>query len=173
MSGTLGDWPEPLGCPLRASYAGQGDPQYATTEVADGPARHRLITTDERRRWSVEFVWTWEQVQIFEGWVAADLNMGLAWFRMNHLTGGGMTEHFCHFVGDYTIRAAEDSPDYFACAFEVEAFTRWPVEIPPLEFLDPYDAGLVTDPLPADIVNAREANDPRPPDRIDALVPGA
>ena len=173
MSGTLGDWPAGLGCPLRSSYAGQADPQITTVEVADGPPRHRLITTDERRRWSVEFIWTWEQVQIFEGWVASDLNMGLLWFRMDQLTGAGMTEHFCHFVGDYRIQAAGDSPSYFACTFDVEAYTRWPEDLPILEFLPTYDAGVVSGALPTDIVDARNAADPRPPDRIDALVPGA
>jgi hypothetical protein len=173
MSGSLGTWPAALGCPLRAAYAGQADAAFSTVEVADGPPRHRLITDMDRRRWTVEFAWTDTQVQVFESWVAADLGMGLSWFRMPQLTGAGMTEHFCHLVGDYTIERLSDSVTHWRCAFEVEAIATWPGTIPPIEFLADYDARRAPDALPTDIVDAMSAASTPPADRIDALVPGA
>lgn len=173
MSETNILWPESLGCPLRRAYVGEANTRFMTTEVADGPPRFRLIDTDERRAWSVAFAWTWEQLQVFEGFVASDLSMGLNWFRMNQLTGQGMTEHFCHLVGDYGIRSLSGSATHYEVEFQVEAFRNW-YEVPPVFVMDnPFDAGVVTGPLPVDIIDGREASDPRPPNRVDALVPGA
>lgn len=173
MSETTIYWPEAaLGCPLRNTYAGQADARFAVSEVVDGPPRFRLLSSDERRQWNVSFVWTWEQVQVFEGFVAADLNMGLGWFRMNHLTGQGMVEHFCHLIGDYSIRAAGDSATHFEVAFQVEAFRNWHGVPPDFVFDAGYDGGLASAAPPVDVVDGREASDPPPPDRIDALVPG-
>lgn len=173
MSGTLPIWPTSLGCPLRASYAGQADAEFSTTEVADGPPRHRLLTSDARRRWSLEFLFDAAQMATFEAWVASDLNLGLSWFVMPQLTGFGMTDHYCHFVGDYQIAGESDSATHLRVAFEVEAYTRWPDAPAPLEFLATFDARRVTEPLPTDIVDARSVAETQPGDVIDSLVPGA
>lgn len=167
-------WPEDtLGCPLRASYAGQADDQFSVAEVVDGPPRFRLATSDERRTWTVGFLWSWQQVQIFEGFVASDLNMGLLWFRMDQLTGDGMSEHFCHLIGDYVVRRANGSATHFDVTFAVEAFLNAHPVPPPFEWGDDIDAGEIDGDIPTDVIDARTAEDPRPPDRIDALVPGA
>lgn len=174
MSETSIYWPEgALGCPLRSGYAGDADAKFTVTEVADGPPRYRLLGSDARRMWNVSFVWTWTQMQVFEAFVASDLNMGLGWFRMNHLTGLGMVEHFCHLIGDYSIRAAGDSATHFEVAFQVEAFRNWHGVPPAFVFGPTIDGRSPADPRPTDIVDGREASDPRPPDRFDALVPGA
>lgn len=162
-----------LGCPLAGAYSGEANARFTVTEVIDGPPRLRLATSDERRTFNVTFLWTWEQVQIFESFVAADLHMGLHWFRMDQLTGAGMAEHFCHLLGDYSIRSATGSATHYEVAFQVEAFLNaYPVP-PAFVMDDPVDAGDVADGPPPDSIDAREAEDPRPPDRIDALVPGA
>lgn len=166
-------WPDSLGCPLRQSYVGQADPLFATTEVADGPPRFRLLASDERRMWSLTFTWTADQVATFEGWVALDLDMGLSWFRMDQLTGSGMVEHFCHLVGDYSIRATQGTATHFDVTFDVEAYLNAHALPPPFEFDGSLDAREVSDTPPADVVDARAADEARPGDRTDALVPGA
>lgn len=173
MSGTNIVFPESLGCPLRASYAGEAEPRFSMIDVVDGPPRFRLLGSDERRLWTVSFAWSWDQVQIFEGFVAADLNMGLEWFMMNHLTGQGMTAHYCHLVGDYVIQAIPNSVTHFDVTFQVEAFLRPQDVPPPFVFDNDYDGGVAGGVVPVDIIDSQEADQPPPPDRIDSLVPGA
>lgn len=164
-------WPEALGCPLRSGYSGQAEDPFQVVEVVDGPPRMRLLTNEPRRLWTVGYLWTWQQLQVFEAFVASDLNMGLSWFRMDQLTGSGMTPHFCHLIGDYTIRASE-ADKRFEVSFDVEAYLNDNPIPPPFEFDATYDGGVVGTDDPADIIDARAADDPPPGDRIDSLVPG-
>lgn len=166
-------WPEDaLGCPLRADYSGKIDQRFVRTEVADGPARYRRHRQDERRVYSLTFLWTQKQVSAWETFHESMLAVGVRWFMMKQATANGMVPMFCHMLAGWDLTPHDTLLDRFLIRFDVEAFHS-PASAPPPGFTAPPVAGGTPSAPASDVWDGRNTSEPRPDDIVDALSPGS
>ena len=165
------EWPAELGCPLRQGYRVAPNLRFDTLEMEDGPPRYRLINTEETRVISMTFLFTAQQLDVFERFYHVDLDAGSQWFIMKQLTGLGMVDMVCHFIGDRVVRAARDLFGRFEVTFDLDAFATDYEIPPPFVMSDPVDGGTALEPPYQSVYDARTASDATPTDRINALSP--
>lgn len=165
------DWPEELGCAQRAGYGATPVPMFTTLEVEDGPARYRLVSSEEKRDYVMGFLFTEAQLTIYEDFVFTTLEGGTLWFNMPVLTGLGLVPHIVHIVGNRTVTPHAELLGMYVVELSLEAYSTGTPVPPPFEpNPDPVDAKTPDDPS-TDIYDADDITDPRPTDFINALTP--
>lgn len=113
-------WPEHiLGCPMRASFGGEVEPQWLRSTVEDGAARYRRTRIDQRFAYELAFTWTGDELQVWERLYLIDLDAGTKWFRLALPFGGGPVAMDCHLAGPW--RYTQIKADLFQVSFAVEA----------------------------------------------------
>lgn len=125
MRTTTDEWPEDvLGCPLRSGYAGAVAPMFDRTTVGEAPTAFLRTRHDEKRVYSVEFIWTLGQLAAFEDWFINTLNSGMRSFMMRHITSGILEPLMCHFSTVYIVTPQQDHANLFRVGFDLTAFWR-------------------------------------------------
>lgn len=77
-------YPDRLPLPQRASQNMTQDTGFRNIQPAVGPAIFTEITTDLKATWSLTWVFTLQQAQVFKSWVRSPTycNNGINWFEM-------------------------------------------------------------------------------------------
>ncbi|QII37895.1 hypothetical protein G3M83_09390 [Rouxiella badensis] len=95
-------YPQWLPLPQRASQNMTQDTGFITTQPAVGPAIFTPITTDLKATWSLTWIFTLAQAEIFKSWLRSPnyCDRGRAWFTMPIDLGDtqGPQDQTLHFV---------------------------------------------------------------------------
>lgn len=119
-------WPEAtLGCPLRSSYVAEMAPMFERSGQ-DMPGAPSFIASrrQEGRICNVEFLWSTDQLAVFEEFLAVDLAGGLAGFMMDQLADGQLRPMFCNYAGAYQLAPHPDHLGLSRATFQVTAWWR-------------------------------------------------
>lgn len=122
MRQTSIEWPEAdLGCPLRSAFRAVVRPRFASAALNATISTFGPDRIEEVRQHEVGFVWTRDQLAIFEGFYDDTLGGGMRWFMFRVPVAGIVVPTYSHIEGGYRL----GEPDgYVTANFSVNCYRR-------------------------------------------------
>lgn len=120
-SNPVPNWPEDLGLPLNNGFRHTIETASATAMTA-GVSRVRRNIAVPVSEFSIQFVWTPEQIRRFRQFAHTELNGETGWFVIPVWSGGGIEPHT---VRIKTANKYQLQKPYWSVAFVVECPERY------------------------------------------------
>lgn len=124
----MATWPSMLpGASDPSGYGFSPEPANVRTQMDVGPARVRRRTSAPPTSVDVQFIFTEEEMEVFEAWFKYELADGAAWFSAPYYNGTGLNTVEARFMGDEEpYKARTIAPRQFSVT------ARWEVRNAPL-----------------------------------------
>lgn len=134
----MATWPSML--PSASSPSGYGlapQSKNVRTQMEIGPARVRRRTRSAPVSVDVQFIFTQQEMAIFEAWFEHEIDNGAAWFSAPYFNGSGLTTVEARFVEEEEPYRAR-----MAGPLEFSVTARWEVRNAPVMSASELDAIL-------------------------------
>lgn len=123
-------WPSTLPAPNRDGYTLNPAPAFIRTNMDGGKARQRKRFTSVPTSIPLQWLFTQQQLAIFEAWWKYQINLGTSTFTMQLYNGKGYNNYNVRFIKEYSAPVARGI--YFYVSAQVEVFdmlTMSPTEL--------------------------------------------
>ncbi len=114
----MAQWPTQLPGFLRDGYTIEPQPQIARTDMDAGPARQRRRYTCAPTVYSMQWLFTQQEMAIFEAWYEHEIAAGTEWFHASIWNGTGYSQVEARFVEPW--RASLPGPTHFGVDARLE-----------------------------------------------------
>ena len=91
--------------PLLQGYLSAPDNNVLVTEMESGATRLRRLYSDRQQTLGVAWIFSSDQLAIFEAWFKYKIDQGAAWFDMSVKDGQGLSELTCRFQSSYQVQS--------------------------------------------------------------------